>query len=162
MITGAFGQSTVDLNPSTGPSLREYEQFVKYLLLGGSELIFSEPLQCLNIDPLKQFYWPVPAIKTGVRICNVCRDLPANKLVNMFLDVEPFLEFQVTIPDERYHLAQCFDKCLELNECIALSFDHTLNTCYLFNTTDGDYKEDQVDNCGKEPAGRSYRGLGVQ
>ena len=141
-VIGTLGQVTVDHN-TTGPSQKEYEQFVKYLLLGGSELIFSEPLQCLDIDPLKQFYWPLPTVNKGVRICNACRDLPANKLVDMFLDAEPFFEFQATVPDEQYRLAQCFDKCLDLNECIALSFDHTLNMCYLFNTTDGNYKEDK-------------------
>lgn len=109
--------------------------FVKYLLFRGRNFT-AEPdrLPCVMIDPEKLAILKIK--NEGLRICDLCPNFPQKRLTHVFMD---------TLPTEtEYNLVfgECYGNCFSRDNCVAFSYDHGDNVCYMFNSTVGTLKSD--------------------
>jgi len=121
-----------DTNKLTGDS---FEELVKYLFLK-HEGFSAKPdfLKCESVDPGKKHMLKVK--EEAIRICDMCPNLPQKYLANVLLDRVPFN----TQPNFKFE--ECFGLCYEDKKCMALSYERTSATCYVFDSTAGGFVEE--------------------
>lgn len=112
-----------------------FEDFVKYLFMKVQDFSLKpDNIRCDLIDPGKKHMLKIK--NEGIRICDLCPHLPQKHLLNVFLDRVP----SGTQSNLQFH--ECFGLCYEEKTCMALSYDHSTSTCYIFDSTAGGYVEE--------------------
>lgn len=92
-------------------------------------------LRCDMVDPGKRHLLKVK--NEGIRICDLCPFLPQKHLANVYLDRVPMNTLN------NLHFDECFGSCYEDKTCMAVSYDQTSSTCYVFDSTAGGYQSDK-------------------
>lgn len=110
-----------------------FTDFVKYLLFRGRNFT-AEPdrLPCVMIDPDKLGMLQIK--NEGLRICDLCPNFPQKRLAHVFIDTLP------TETDYNLAFGECYGNCFSRDDCVAFSYDHDNNVCYMFNSTIGTLK----------------------
>uniref|UniRef100_T1KLX8 Chitinase n=1 Tax=Tetranychus urticae TaxID=32264 RepID=T1KLX8_TETUR len=122
-----------DIEPITGGS---FENFVKYLLLKSHDFIATPTqLKCTQLDPDKSIIMQV-GDDDGVRICDLCPNLPFLYLKDIFLDRIP------SNTTSNVDFQDCFGLCEANSRCLSLSYDQESLKCYMFNSTVGIFTSD--------------------
>lgn len=113
-----------------------YEDFVKSLFSQNDDNnLQPDNLRCDMVDPGKKHIMTIK--NEGIRICDLCPFLPQKHLVNVYLDRVP------KTTQNNLHFDECFGLCYEDKTCMAVSYDQTAFTCYVFDSTAGGYQSDQ-------------------
>lgn len=109
----------------------DYQNYVKFLLLKANKFsVTPERLPCVAVDPEKKYIFGVGEDE-GIRICDLCPNLPFSKLRNIFINNNPMNQ------SANLNFQECFSFCVDDDKCMALSFDQIDKTCYIYNSTYG-------------------------
>ncbi|CAG7836050.1 unnamed protein product [Allacma fusca] len=123
--------------PKAGPE--QYLRYTKGLVFAGNDFrIDPDPFPCTDLDPEKEFAIFINEGKDAIRVCDLCPNLPLEKLVSLtFIPEFPESLFKVShnslYPD-------CVVSCIETPDCLATNYDSLQKTCSFFNSTRGELK----------------------
>lgn len=110
-------------------SLTNYIDYSKYLLLEANDFDISvESLRCTDLDPQKQAVLTFDSSDEGIRLCDLCPNLPPfDKYPDYLVRSIPLTQTANVKADE------CFLLCVEDIQCIGYSYNQHNFTCFTFN-----------------------------